>query len=690
MSVKSIKKLLTISVLIFICFPTHSAYFWFQNDEWEEGDPFHQAIALEFCENHYRGDYACTVLDIDRECTIDKIGVLFYGNGYEQFNFWIRAYDGTGSLPNPGGTIPPAPTPLPYAQFTIRDPGFYVFDLNDPEVHWQIERKAGEKLVICLEYMGSMFWEDIDNDICTDSNGIDPGRNLLRRCSSVSSPPTPLPWAFAEDNGYTNNFIIRAGWWVPDPTATPVPTNTPTLTPTNTPTSPPTNTPTKTPTNTPTNTSTPTDTPTNTPTFTETPTNTPTYTPTTTPMPTDTPTHTPTETPEPSSTPTSEPSSTPTSGPTFTPEPSATFTVTPHPPTDTPTMTPTVEPTLTPTSAPTATPSPEPTMTPTATATTSVPTFTPTPVPTYEPFRLPFIDDFETILPWETESIYGDCLWHRDTVRYYSPYFAWAYNRGQPTFNYDTGTRNSCSLVSPKITLGNCFHPELAYMDWIQNEERPEFDICRTEITVDGGRTWELLFETYDKTERWTRRGPFDLTPYIGNVVQIRFRFDSVDSQFNNFEGWYIDDVSICERIDPTSTPEAPTFTPSPTPTATPDTSGRHGMELILNERVFYAGTTFHLEMILTNTTATDISVDTYLALDVYGTYWFWPSWEHGIGSRRDILTARKSVRETILWFVWPEYNGSFDDVYIWGATLEAGTSNLVGELDYVIFGCNL
>lgn len=295
------------------------------------------------------------------------------------------------------------------------------------------------------------------------------------------------------------------------------------------------------------------------------------------------------------------------------------------------------------------------------------------------------MDDFESILPWETEPMYGECLWHRDTVRYYSPYFAWAYNRGQPTFNYDTGTRNACALVSPYITLENATHPELVYMDWIQNEERPEFDICRTEISIDSGLTWVRLFETHEKTELWTLRGPFDLTSFTGNVVQIRFYFDSVDSQFNHFEGWYIDNVSIRERVDPTPSP-----TPEePTPSATPDT-GRHGLDLILNDSMFYDGMTFHLEMILTNTTASDIPVDVYIVLDVYGSYWFWPSWDVILDSRPDVLEAGESVRETILEFEWPEYKGNFDDIFIWGATLAAGTSDLVGEVDYVSFGCNL
>ncbi len=92
--------------------------------------------------------------------------------------------------------------------------------------------------------------------------------------------------------------------------------------------------------------------------------------------------------------------------------------------------------------------------------------------------------------------------------RYFSEYFAWAYNSGVPDFEYDTGNRNSCSLVSPLISLTNVTYPELRYMDWIQTELRPSFDICRTEITTNNGQSWTVLLQTFDSTEQWLERGP--------------------------------------------------------------------------------------------------------------------------------------------------------------------------------------
>ncbi len=157
-----------------------------------------------------------------------------------------------------------------------------------------------------------------------------------------------------------------------------------------------------------------------------------------------------------------------------------------------------------------------------------------------------------------------------------------------------------------------------------------------------------------------------------------------------------MDNVSIQEHVPPTSTPtptataSATPVTPTTTPTATPTQPGRHGIELFLNDEMFYQGEDFHLEMALTNTTAVDIPIDVYIVLDVYGSYWFWPSWTPAVDSRPDILEAGKSNRETLLRFEWPPYNGSFDDIVIWGATLSAGTSNLIGEVDHVSFGCNL
>ncbi|MCD4653222.1 hypothetical protein K8T06_04745, partial [bacterium] len=339
----------------------------------------------------------------------------------------------------------------------------------------------------------------------------------------------------------------------------------------------------------------------------------------------------------------------------------------------------------------TFTPTELPTETPTLTNTpTNTPTVTPTSTPTYEPYRIPFYDPFEEILEWTIVPIYGECLWHRETARYMSEFHSWAYNKGDPEFNYDTGARNSCSFVSPLISLANTTHPELRYWDWIQNEERELYDICWTEISIDNGQNWTVLFETYQKTEVWIERGPIDLSPYVGNLIKIRFRFDSLDSQFNNYEGWYLDDVSIREYVAPTPSPTstASPVPPTQTPSATP---GIHGLDLILNDDMFVEGEEFHLELCLANTTTEDIAADIYILLDVYGTYWYWPSWSTEIDYRKnDDLEAGHDSRETILKFTWPYFDGSFGGVYMWGAALNAGTVDIIGNVDYVIFGSNL
>ncbi len=283
---------------------------------------------------------------------------------------------------------------------------------------------------------------------------------------------------------------------------------------------------------------------------------------------------------------------------------------------------------------------------------------------------------FEEILPWETHEELGECLWHSETARYVSFSHSWAYNSGDPVYTYNTGTRNACSLISPRITLEDAVSPILTYWDWIETENRSGFDVCHTDITTDGGQNWRALHATSSPTLQWNQRGPFDLSSYRDQIIQIRFRFDTGDSQFNDFEGWYVDDVRIEEG-------EIPTPTPSPY-------SGEPGVDLMLNAEVFYETDRFLLEIDYLNPNAAPVQADVYLILDVYGVYWFWPSWTHEIDSASRSMPPRNATREILLDFIWPPYNGTFDGVTLWAAALVPGTSNLIGRYDHVTFGCNL
>ena len=68
------------------------------------------------------------------------------------------------------------------------------------------------------------------------------------------------------------------------------------------------------------------------------------------------------------------------------------------------------------------------------------------------------------------------------------------------------------------------------------------FDERWVDISVDGGN-WVALGECGSEN-RWYLK-TFDLTPYLGHSIRIRFRFDSVDADANNFLGWMVDNISV-------------------------------------------------------------------------------------------------------------------------------------------------
>jgi hypothetical protein len=79
------------------------------------------------------------------------------------------------------------------------------------------------------------------------------------------------------------------------------------------------------------------------------------------------------------------------------------------------------------------------------------------------------------------------------------------------------------------------------------------------------------------------------------------------------------------------------------------------------------------------NGTDEPLDVDRYLMLDVYGMYWFWPSWDTVLDSDRNVIPPCDCVGETILEFVWPSNSGS-GEARFWTVMLETGTFNVAGD----------
>jgi len=122
-------------------------------------------------------------------------------------------------------------------------------------------------------------------------------------------------------------------------------------------------------------------------------------------------------------------------------------------------------------------------------------------------------------------------------------------------------------LVSPSISLSGYSTATLSFWTWWEIESRlisssgTTFDLMEVDIFDSSAGTWEALGRLnpdhnttqvsipyssggYNKSGEWIKH-QYDLTPYVGGNINIRFHFDALDVGSNGFRGWFIDDVSI-------------------------------------------------------------------------------------------------------------------------------------------------
>jgi extracellular elastinolytic metalloproteinase len=123
-----------------------------------------------------------------------------------------------------------------------------------------------------------------------------------------------------------------------------------------------------------------------------------------------------------------------------------------------------------------------------------------------------------------------------------------AYYGNDVNCTYNTGGANSGTLTSPPI-LGVDASSELSF-DYLRAVESfaGSFDQTTVEILTDGGASATTVFfldSSTASTGSWTSSGPISLAAFAGQVIQVRFDFDTVDGASNNFPGWFIDDVDV-------------------------------------------------------------------------------------------------------------------------------------------------
>ena len=157
------------------------------------------------------------------------------------------------------------------------------------------------------------------------------------------------------------------------------------------------------------------------------------------------------------------------------------------------------------------------------------------------------------------------------------------------TCNYSTGGTTTGTLTSPVI-FGITASSTLSF-DYYRVVESfsGTYDKTDVEIVTGSGSTLVWSRSSADaSTAAWTSSGSISLAAFAGQSIQVRFRFDSVDSVSNTFTGWFIDDVVVTG----TSACSPPTNT-APSVTIT---SPANGSTFNTGDSVSFSGTASDVE----------------------------------------------------------------------------------------------
>ncbi len=151
-------------------------------------------------------------------------------------------------------------------------------------------------------------------------------------------------------------------------------------------------------------------------------------------------------------------------------------------------------------------------------------------------------------------------------------------------------------------------------------------------------------------------------------------------------------------HVPPTNTPTpltptmCPTASPTTHPTAIPtQPCSQTGVTLFMPSDYFQAGDPVYLAVMICNAEEAMLTDNPlFLLLDVYGEYWFAPSWiyvEDGADYYMRNFAPGANWIMAIQEFPWPQGAGSASDIFFHAALTDPGVTTLLGEFDSWRFG---
>ncbi|MCD4654428.1 hypothetical protein K8T06_10910, partial [bacterium] len=112
------------------------------------------------------------------------------------------------------------------------------------------------------------------------------------------------------------------------------------------------------------------------------------------------------------------------------------------------------------------------------------------------------------------------------------------------------------------------------------------------------------------------------------------------------------------------------------------------GMNLIMTDTSLESGDLFNLHYYLYNSGATNILVDVWILLYIYGDIWFYPTWvymDDGVDYKQETnLLPNQFVHENVLSFEWPALSDHLTGLLFYGAAFNTGTFEYFGDFQTV------
>ena len=142
-----------------------------------------------------------------------------------------------------------------------------------------------------------------------------------------------------------------------------------------------------------------------------------------------------------------------------------------------------------------------------------------------------------------------------DPGTYICSYYTW-----MPA-DYLVATHNMGNLTTPNIDATGATVLAVTFWHLLYGEpDTPLIDVDTGHIWVHNvtNDTWHrITSDPYDHTDSSWVKETLDLSAFAGKIIQLEFRFDTVDRLNNMWLGWFIDDITVYGRIVPPILPPA-------------------------------------------------------------------------------------------------------------------------------------